>query len=137
NLYGREVKLGNQNDIYFLMFTRALRNQKTSILYIPKEMMTYFSFFHDEYGVGKSLLDNLATLCSLRAILLFARVMAQAKNSINVTKVIADLPPNDPDPEKTAALVMDAVFKTRQNYLPLGLNNPADLVQWIQRAGLQ
>lgn len=136
-LYGKNVKIANKNDIYFLMFSRALAAQKTTILFIPKELMTYFTFYYDEYGVGKSILDNLSILCSLRSILLFARVMAQAKNAIDVTKVNISLSPEDPDPEKTIQTVQDGVLKLRQNFFPLGINNPVDLINWIQRAGLQ
>lgn len=137
SLSGKSVKISDQNDLYFLMFTRALSNQKTNVLFLPKELMTYFAFYYDEYGIGKSLLDNLSILCSLRAILLFARVMAQTKQAINVTKVGVDLDPRDQDPEKTIAQIQDAVLRMRQNYFPLGINNPADLINWIQRAGLQ
>jgi hypothetical protein len=63
--------------------------------------------------------------------------MAYAKQSIDVTKVNISLDPNDPDPEKTIEQVQDSVLKLRQNYFPLGINNPVDLVNWIQRAGLQ
>ena len=136
-LYGKNVKIGNKNDIFFLMFSRALAEQRTSVLFIPKELVTYFTFYYDEYGVGKSILDNLSILCSLRSILLFARVMAQAKNAIDVTKVNISLSPEDPDPEKTIQTVQDGVLKLRQNFFPLGINNPVDLINWIQRAGLQ
>jgi len=137
SLYGSNVEIANKNDIYFLMFTRALAGQRSSILYIPKEMLIYFAFYYNELGIGKSLLENLSVLCSLRAILLFSKIMAYAKQSIDVTKVNISLDPNDPDPEKTIEQVQDSVLKLRQNFLPLGLSNPADLLTWIQRAGLQ
>lgn len=137
SLYGSNLDIANKNDIYFLMFTRALSNQKTNILYIPKELLVYFAFYYNELGTGKSLLDNLSILSSLRAILLFSKTMAYAKQSIDVTKVNISLDPNDPDPEKTIEQVQDSVLKLRQNYFPLGINNPVDLVNWIQRSGLQ
>lgn len=137
SLYGSDVEISNKNDIYFLMFTRALSEQKTSLLYIPKELLVYFAFYYNEIGVGKSLLENLSILSSLRAILLFSKVMVQAKQSIDVTKVNISLDPNDPDPEKTIEQVQDSVLKLRQNFFPLGINNPVDLVSWIQKAGLQ
>lgn len=137
SLYGKAINISEKNDIYFLMFSRALQEQKTSILYIPKDLVVYFAFQYNETGVGKSLLENLAVQSSLRAILLFAKVMAYAKQSIDVTKVNIGLDPNDPDPEKTIEQVQSSVLKLRQNFLPLGINNPVDLVNWIQRAGLQ
>ena len=137
SLYGSNIEIANKNDIYFLMFTRALADQRTSVLYVPKNLLIYFAFYYSELGIGKSLLENLSVLCSLRAILLFSKVMAYAKQSIDVTKVNISLDPNDPDPEKTIEQVQDSVLKLRQNYFPLGINNPVDLVNWIQRAGLQ
>ena len=137
SLYGSNIEIANKNDIYFLMFTRALADQRTSVLYVPKNLLIYFAFYYSEIGIGKSLLENLSVLCSLRAILLFSKVMAYAKQSIDVTKVNIALDPNDPDPEKTIEQVQDSVLKLRQNYFPLGINNPVDLVNWIQRAGLQ
>ena len=136
-LYGSNFEITNKEDIYFMMFNRALAGEKTNVLFVPKNQMTYFAFYYDEYGIGESLLDNLNTLSSLRAILLFSSVMAQSKQAIDVTKVGIQLDPNDQDPEKTIAMVQDSVLKLRQNYFPLGINNPVDLVNWIQRAGLQ
>lgn len=137
SLYGSNADIAGKNDIYFLMFTRALAEQKTSLLFIPKELVVYFAFYYNDIGIGKTLLENLSVLSSLRAILLFAKVMAYAKQSIDVTKVNISLDPHDPDPEKTIEQIQDSVLKLRQNYFPLGINNPVDLVNWIQRAGLQ
>lgn len=137
SLYGSNVEMSSKNDVYFLMFTRALKEQKTSLLFIPKELVTYFAFYYNEIGIGKTLLENISILCSLRSILLFSKVMAYTKEAIDVTKVNISLDPNDPDPEKTIEQVQDSVLKLRQNFFPLGINNPVDLVDWIQRAGLQ
>jgi len=137
SLYGENVDISNKNDIYFLMFSRALSDQKTNLLFIPKELVSYIAFNYDETGVGVSLLNNLKILTSLRAILLFSKTMAYAKQSIDVTKVNISLDPNDPDPEKTIEEIQSSVLKLRQNYFPLGMNNPSDLVDWIQKAGLQ
>jgi hypothetical protein len=63
--------------------------------------------------------------------------MAMTKSSINVTHVNMTLDPNDPDPEKTIEQGMHEVLKMRQNYLPLGINSPTDLVDWINKAGFE
>jgi hypothetical protein len=71
---------------------------------------------------------------SIRAILLFARVMAMTKSAINVTKVNMTLDEYDPDPIKTIETGIHEVVRMRQQYFPLGINSPSDLVDWIQRA---
>ena len=137
SLYGNSAEIANKNDIYFLMFTRALADQKTNLLFIPKELMVYFAFYYNDLGIGKTLLENLSVLSSLRAIMLFAKVMAYAKSSIDVTNVNISLDPNDPDSEKTIDQIKDSVLKLRQNYFPLGISDPVDLLNWIQKAGLK
>ena len=137
SLYGSDVTIANRNDIFFMMFSRALAEQKTSIVFIPSELVSYMTFYYAPTGIGKSLLDNLSILSSLRAIMMFSKIMNQSKMAINLTKVNVGLDPEDPDPEKTIEMVQDSVLKMRQSYFPLGLNNPVDLIDWIQRAGLQ
>jgi len=137
SMYSANSEIAERNDVYFLMFTRALAGQKTNILFIPKELVVYYAFQHNDVGIGKTLLENLSILSSMRAIMLFSKVMAYAKQSIDVTKVNISLDPNDPDPEKTIEQIQDSVLKLRQNFFPLGMNNPVDLLNWIQRAGLQ
>lgn len=137
SIYGNNVEISNKNDIYYTMFMRALSEQRTSILFIPKEMLVYFHYNLNDYGIGKSVLDNLSILTSLRAILLFARVMSQAKAAIDVTDVSVTFDPRDPDPDKTISIIQDSALKLRQNFFPLGINNPLDLVHWVQRAGLK
>jgi len=137
SMYTSNAEFASRNDVYFLMFTRALAVQKTNILFIPKELVVYYAFQYNDIGIGKTLLENLSVLSSMRAIMLFSKVMAYAKQSIDVTKVNISLDPNDPDPEKTIEQIQDSVLKLRQNFFPLGMNNPIDLLNWIQRAGLQ
>ena len=44
SLYGSNIEIANKNDIYFIMFCRALADQKTNLLFIPKELLVYFAF---------------------------------------------------------------------------------------------
>lgn len=136
-MYKTNVTLSDNNEVYRVMLARALANQYTRLVYIPGNLVTYFAFKHFDNGVGKSYLDNIKVLCSLRAILLFSKVMAMTKNSIAVTRVNMTLDPNDPDPQKTIEIAAHDIIKMRQQYFPLGINSPVDLVDWIQRAGFE
>ena len=137
SLLGKAVDIGDKSDIYFMMFTRALAGQKTNLLYLPKELVVYYAFYYNKLGVGKSLLDNMNIITSMRAIMLFSKVMSYAKQSIDVTRVDITLDPNDTDPDKTIEQIKDGVYRLRQGFFPLGLNNPTDITMWLQRAGLQ
>jgi hypothetical protein len=136
-IYGSNVELAKNEEVYRIMLARTFANQFTRLVYIPGELVTYYAYKYHENGIGKSLLDGLKVLTSMRAILLFSEVMALSKNSIAVTSVNMVLDPADPDPKKTIEMSINEITKMRQQYFPLGINTPSDLVDWVQRAGFQ
>lgn len=136
-LYGTEMSVGNNEEVYRIMLARAIASKYTRLIFVPGELVTYFAFKYFSNGVGKSYLDDIKVLSSLRAIMLFSKVMALTKNSINLTNVNMTLDEQDPDPQKTIETAIHEIIKMRQQYFPLGINSPVDLVDWIQRAGFE
>ena len=136
-LYSTNLDIGGNDEIYRIMLARAFANQYTRLVYVPEELVTYYAFKYFKNGVGKSYLDDIKVLSSLRAILLFSKVMAMTKNSIAMTRVNMTLDPLDPDPQKSIEIATHEIGKVRQLYFPLGINNPVDLVNWVQRAGIE
>ena len=136
-IYGDNINIGNNDDVYRIMLARSLANKLTRLIFIPVELTSYYAFKYFPNGVGKSYLDDVKVLTSLRAILLFSKVMALTKNSIALTHVNMTLDPNDADPQKSIEIAIHEVSKVRQQYFPLGINSPSDLVAWVQRAGLE
>lgn len=136
-IYGHNVDIGKNDEVYRIMLARTFANQSTQLVYIPAELVTYFAYKYDANGIGKSLLDDMRVLNSLRGMMMFARVMAAVKNSIGRTEVKLKLDELDPDPQKTIELAVHEIAKTRQQYFPLGINSPVDIVDWIQKAGFE
>ena len=135
---GNIWKLGeidNVADIYRVMLTRALKQQRTNLLYLPKELVNYFAYEYRDNGTGKSLMEKNSILYSIRAILLFTKIMAQTKNSITNTKVTVNLDEDDPDPQKTIDDVCNLVMQSRKTAFPFGVVNVKDLSQWAQSLG--
>jgi hypothetical protein len=135
--YGNGVELAKREEIYRIMFSRALAKQHTQLLFIPAEFMTYFALRFSKDGIGTSLLDEMKVLNSLRSMLLFANVMAGIKNSIGRTEVKLKFDEDDPNPEKSAENAIHEIIRSRQNFLPLGVNSPAEVVDFITRAGFE
>ena len=135
--YGNNVSIARNEEIYRVMLARTLANQTTQLLYLPGELVTYFAYKYDKNGVGKSLHDDLRILNSLRAMMMFSRVMASLKNSIGRTEVKLKLDERDIDPQKTIETAIHEISRTRQQYFPLGMNSPVDLVDWIQKSGFE
>jgi len=70
-------------------------------------------------------------------MVMFANVMSSLRNSIGRTEVKLKLDESDPDPKKTIEIAMHEIARTRQQYFPLGMNSPTDLVDWLQRSGFE
>lgn len=135
-VYGTKMEVGKDKEWDRIMLARALSGKMSRLVYIPNELITYYAYDYHQNGIGKSYLDQIKLLTSLRGVLLFSKIMAQMKNAINITKVDMTLDPEDPDPQKTVELATHSVAKLRESYFPLGVNSPSDLMHWIQKAGL-
>lgn len=136
-LYGELADIKDSADIFRVMFYRALKAQKTKLIFIPSELVTFYAFEYRDNGTGKSLIEKNAMLYSMRAMLLYARMMAGVKNSAVSTEVEATLDENDPDPEKTKEIIMSECIKARQNDLPMGIIKHIDLVEWAHKRGIK
>ena len=136
-VYGNGVSLAKNEEVYRIMLSRTLAKQHTQLLFIPIELMTYMAFSHTPDGMGKSLLDDMKIINSLRSMVLFANVMSSLKNSIGRTEVKLKLDENDPNPQKTIEIAMHEIIRTRQQYFPLGMNSPTDLTDWLQKSGFE
>ena len=138
-IVGPNVEISSNEDIYKIMFARAMKQQNTQILYVPSELMTYYAYKYDDNGFGKSLLDDMQTINSLRAMLLFSGVMADVKNAVGRSRVKLKISENDPNPQKAVEIAMHEVMKARQrNYFPIGqTNNPGDIMRSISTAGVE
>ncbi len=121
--------------VYNIMLKRVLKNQKTRILFLPEELVQYYAFDYRSNGTGKSLLEQVSVLASIRAILLFGRLMATIKNSIPNTKVNVKLDDNDPDPVRSKERVIAQILKNKQAELPVGILNIHDLTSWVHKIG--
>lgn len=136
-IYGANYQISRNDEVYRIMLSRTFKEQYTQLVYIPADLITYFCYKHDNRGIGKSLLDDMRILNSLRAMVLFSKVMASIKNSIGRTQVDLKLDERDPNPQKTIETAIHEIGKTRQQYFPLGLSAPGDLVDWIQKSGYE
>ena len=136
-IYGKNVEISNVNEIYKIMLSRTLKNQMTKIVYMPAEMVEYMRYKIHPNGVGKALTENLRILLSIRAMMLFSRLMASVKNSIGITEINLKLDERDPDPLKTIEIVKNEILRARQQNFPIGISTPMDLADWVQRSGLE
>lgn len=139
-VYGSSIKISNYTEIYRVMLARALKQQRTQLIFIPSELMTYMAFNYDNNGIGYSLLDKLKVINSLAIHLLLANVRSGVMNSIPRTKIDVQLDEDTPDNLKTRSAIMHEYLMLRQsgnNGMPLGTSNPVTITEWANRAGCE
>ena len=133
-MYANGVALARNEDVARLMLSRMLQGQNSTILFLPVETVTYFATRYNEQGIGVSLLDEMKIVNSQRAVLMFANTMGGIKNSISRTQVDIKFDENDPDPQNTLELQLDALMRANTNMFPLGVDSPSEIASYLGRA---
>ena len=135
---GKLKNIGNlskDQNFLSLMFTRALKGKKTKIIYLPVDVVSYFAYEFKDNGMGLSRLEKISVLMSMRAIMLFAKLMANIKNSIPITEVEATIDSKEPDIKAAMNKIVSATLKNHQVSLPIGTADVNSLVQWVHNLG--
>lgn len=132
-VYANSVALAKNPDYYRVMLTRVLAQQKTTVLFMPVEMIVYFARRYNKWGVGVSILDDMKVLNNIRAITTLANTMLGIRNSIPQTKVDLNLDETDPDPYKTAEMFIAEMMRVNQTAIPLGASSPTDMLDFFQK----
>lgn len=136
-VYNSNIKLGKNEEVYRIMLSRVLSKKMTQILFLPAEYVTYIAFKYGDDGIGRSLLDDTMTINTLRTVMMFTDMMGSMKNAIGRTKVNAQLPEHDPNPMKTIEKIVDDVVRSRTVQMPMGVTNPNDIFEFVQRSGYE
>lgn len=135
---GKLKNIGNlskDQNFLRLMFSRALKGKKTKVLYLPVDMVSYFAYEYKDNGMGLGRLEKISVLMSMRAIMLFAKLMANIKNSIPITEVEATIDPKEPDIKGAISKIVSSTMKNHQVSLPIGTADVNSLVQWVHSLG--
>lgn len=135
-IYSDNIEISRPLEVYRIMLARTFANMSTQLLFVPAELVTYFAFDYNRYGVGKSLLEDNKILASLRVMMMLANTMAAIKNSTPHTGLNITLDPTDPDPSGTVEKLVHNYTQTRQASYPLGASSPVDIVNFLQNAGV-
>lgn len=83
----KNFKLGSNPAVYKYMFNQYLCNRQTRLLYVPADMLMYFTFEHGPDGRGVSDLERAKYTLSLRSMLQTSKVMSALNSSIDRRKI--------------------------------------------------
>lgn len=136
-VFGDTASVAERTDIYRVMFARSLQGRKTKMVFVPRELVTYFAYEYGDNGVGRSLVHNVMVMASMRAALLFADVRNQMLNSIGRTRVNIEHDPDEVDPEKTRSMVADQLLRARSNLIDFNNFNPNRIESRLSNMGIE
>lgn len=133
-LYGEAVEIERPDEIYRIMFARACAGQRTQLLYIPVELVTYFAYDYNNLGIGISLLEKSKFLAGVRSMLTYGNLMGQMSNSVPRRNLTITLDDTDMEPEKTVDLILNEYQRVNNGALPLDGGKPFDVINGIRNA---
>lgn len=134
---GSEVVISNAENVYRVMFARALQKRHTQLLYVPEEMLTYFAYDINPDGTGKSLLEEIRSMAALRAQMLYARTMGATKNSIGRTKATITIDGEDTDRLGTIEALRADIIASRSILNTGNTLIPADIQTQLSAGGVE
>lgn len=135
-IYGHNVKLGENESFYKVMLARHFANHHVHLVFIPAEQVAYFAYDYDKNGMGKSLLDDVKQVSTLRIMTTFANFMSAIANAVGRTKVTLNIDPRSPDPEKDYHILMDEYLRGQSNASPTDVTSAAEMFRTIRGMGV-
>lgn len=134
-LNGSEVEISHTENVDRLLFARSMKNQQTTMLYVPAELMVYMAYDYNEYGVGKSILEDAKALAAMRANLLVASVMGATKNAIPGKDINIELDERDKDPVGTVTFLANEAISLAYHAFPTSVISVQGLAEQLQMSG--
>lgn len=134
--FGTGLSLGRIETASMIMLARAISGKHTQLLFVPGDLMSYLAIDYDEYGLGKTLLDDSKLIAALRSMNMVVNSIASSKNAITKRILNAELDPAEKNPQKAMQMIMHEYVKGTQAEYPL-TNNPVDQINFLQMAGVQ
>jgi len=121
---------------YDLMFERALAGKQTRVVYVPADMVIYWTYDYNDNGTGRSLMEDNKILSSIRALTMFMNIETHIRNSIDHRTLNITVDEDDPNKSRTKEMILHEYARNRGNSIPWASSNPRRMVEVAQNSGL-
>ena len=132
---GSLVSVDSHNELYKVMFFRALKAKRTSIVFLPEELVAYYAYDFRTNGTGKSLVEKVSLLYSIKANLFITKIIATIRNSITNKIVRIKINEEEVDPMGKVHEVIDTVMNSTSSVLNWNLYNPIAIDKMAREMG--
>ena len=135
-LMGGDFELSHTEHIDRLTFARTMKNELTTMLYVPAELMIYMAYDYNEYGIGKSILEDAKGLAAMRAAVTVASVIGATKNAIPGKDINLEIPEDDGDPLGTATFMANEALGLAYHQFPMAISSTVGLAEQLQLSAI-
>lgn len=112
--YGFKGATIEEHEATTLCLFRYLLNKKNvGLIFVPSTMLTYIAFDYHQDGTGKSKIEDLSTLLSLRTVLVVSGVMAATENAIDHKVLEVDVDEKNANVTQYLSMVRDAFIEKK------------------------
>lgn len=115
------------------LFNHLLNKKQVKLLFIPEPLMVYYAFDFRSDGTGKTRIEDVAMLLSLRTTLMVAYIMGAVKNAQDNKTIEIELDKKDTNIEQTMNMLRTLYVEKRGMRFN---NNPAAVANGITQMGL-
>ncbi len=126
-----------KDDILMAIYEKMKRGDKVKIVFVPKRYIQYTAVDYRSNGTGKSVMEDLSVLASLKAMLFLTRLSGMIKSHITITEVDIELDEDDPNYEFTLKKIINQIKRSRQMQLPIGMLKLDSMVDWLHNVGFK
>ena len=106
-----DVTLGRYNSIAVCMLHRLLDKKKTRLIFVPEKYVTYMTFDQHFDGTGKSRIEDILYMESLKVSFLTASTLATMKNAVPIKKVKLNMDVKQRNTIQTAMMIRNAIVQ--------------------------
>lgn len=135
-LFDEDLEFDIGQQLSSMLLTRSLANKKTQLIFVPKELMTYIAFDYRDDGIGRTVLERLKILASMRVSLRFARTMGSLRAAIPRKRVSIGISEKDHDPMTSIEYIKTLVLESQKQGFPIGCSDPTQIVDALHRQGI-
>jgi hypothetical protein len=115
------------------MFRRLMENKETRILFIPKDLLIYMCFDYNEDGTGKSKLEDIKFVLSLRISLMISKIMAAMEDAINKQRITLEFDEKMTNPLETMETIRNSFIAKKKLNLSY---RPSSILQTLTEKSL-
>lgn len=131
-MLGGELEISMPEVVKRMLLARTLEHKRTSMVLVPAEYLIYIAYDYNDFGIGKSILDEGKELAAQAAAIHVANVLGSIQNSIPGKDINIELDPDDRNPMETVHFMLSEAMGMAYREFPLTLGTTAGLTEQLQ-----